>query len=439
MPIPAVLRGCLLASATLAGSLVIAERSATAGPAPGLCTADTRASAPADFAIDACIDGDSVWLRNNLGAPIGISATGAPATPVAVTPNGSVANLVTRAWFSDPWLLLPGDIMRIPIGAGGGSVQLANTEAGGFYALSTTVATFIPAGAGVQLYEAVAEMIAEVTAVYGQYRDCIVGKNWIGRRGCEAGYTWDITYAFGRAAVVGLARGALAVLLDAATFVQWAAEQPRDIATVLNGTRTLTIPAQVQDTSPGEESTAGSPGLSDDEVRQAQRYLNVVGAGVLTEDGRAGPRTIEAVSIFQSWSGLATTGVLDRAILDELATAAADQTSVLNCGFEPEIRPDLISLGCVGASWYAVDLVWEQWSHDTAVGSGALESNVCEPSCADSTTYDRWPLRITLSGAEPGSCGRYSFTSIRLEYDGRTEVDDVAPLDELAIDGICGD
>ena len=55
-----------------------------------------------------------------------------------------------------------------------------------------------------------------------QYKDCLVGKNWIAQLGCEALRTRNVSFAIARAGVTGIAKGALAVILAAATFVKWA-------------------------------------------------------------------------------------------------------------------------------------------------------------------------------------------------------------------------
>lgn len=246
MSVRTLLRSAVACAALAASVHVMAPSSeVVAGPDPGLCAMSTeRGAVSTAFAINACIDSDNVWLFNQLGVPITIAVEGVSSVPVTTNWNNTVENMITRNYFDDPWLLMPGDRMQIPMLSSGGTVTLANTEAGGFHALTYTAVAFSPGGIPLSAYQAASGLFAELNEVFGQYRTCIVGKNWVGRAGCHAGFTWDVNYAFGRAAVTGLAQGVLGLLLTPATFAQWAYNQPGDIALLLGSERTIRIDAK---------------------------------------------------------------------------------------------------------------------------------------------------------------------------------------------------
>src|SRR5437870_5769866 len=69
--------GCLLTLSFPARSPAVID-----GPAPGLCTMDTsRGSVPPDFAVAACVNRTSVWLRNTLQVPVLIQLAGDTGIP----------------------------------------------------------------------------------------------------------------------------------------------------------------------------------------------------------------------------------------------------------------------------------------------------------------------------------------------------------------------
>ena len=71
-----------------------------------------------------------------------------------------------------------------------------------------------------------------------------------------------------------------------------------------------------------ESSTAQEPGLSPDEIKQAQESLKTEGVRPGSIDGRLGPRTRQAIRAYQAREGLPQTGVLDAATFNRLAPRA---------------------------------------------------------------------------------------------------------------------
>jgi hypothetical protein len=237
-------RSIALAMPLLVGApfTLAAPAPVAAGPAPGLCAGDaTRGTVPADFALDACVNGTGVWVRNNLTIPVHLATSGSAGTPAPISLNQTVAAVVTRIKHPEPLQLMPSDLVYIPAGAGNMTVTIASTDAGGLYALALTASTFIPAGAAVQVYQAGAEFVTEIADVYGQYRDCLVGKNWIGQLGCDALLTRNVTFAIGRGVANGLAKGLLNVFLTTGAFLKWADTQVPDVASIIHGSRTISL------------------------------------------------------------------------------------------------------------------------------------------------------------------------------------------------------
>jgi hypothetical protein len=220
---------------------VVAPMSASAGPAPGLCGMNTsRGAVPAGFPIDACVDGSSIWLYNSSTLDLTVAATGSAGSPRTTVTNPTLAVDATRLHSGNPWLLLPGDKMQVPIGSGSAEVRLGSDKSAGFYALAVTTATYVPVlnNAVVNSYT---QFIAEVNADFVNYQNCKAGRNFLGQAACTAGFVGDITFAVGRVVVTLAADGLkvgvkslLAPLLATTTFLQWFDAQVGQIAVLVH-------------------------------------------------------------------------------------------------------------------------------------------------------------------------------------------------------------
>jgi uncharacterized protein (DUF697 family) len=207
---------------------------AVAGPSPGLCPMNTsRGAVPDDFAIDACVDGSGIWLRNQLKVAVRFTVAGDTGPPVAVHLDNGLAATATRHQYPDPLELLPGDIVRIPIGPGAASARLAASDAGGFYALATTLAAFSPLGFAGRVVNAFTAFVAEIADIYGRHADCLVGKNWIGQLGCFATLARDAAVAVARASAIGLGGAVLATIVSTVTFLGFVDAQPQAVQKLL--------------------------------------------------------------------------------------------------------------------------------------------------------------------------------------------------------------
>lgn len=85
-------------------------------------------------------------------------------------------------------------------------------------------------------------------------------------------------------------------------------------------------------------------------------------------------------------------GVMD----DCTAPAAATQLRV---------EPASIVIACADAGIGARNLSWQRWGATGAYGRGTIWFHVCTPDCASSTTYRRYPAKITLGGVVQTSQG----------------------------------
>jgi hypothetical protein len=248
MQVPAPMRRLLAAIVTvscLVQTLCVAP-SAVAGPVSALCQTDgVRGTIPANFPIDACIGNNTIVVRNNLQIPVHLALSGGASKPVNVPVDQSVAAIITRAHFNDPTLLLPSDEARISLGAAAGTVTLADTNAGGFYAEAMTLSTFFPGGVAKGLYDAFTGLITELNDDLGTYYECIQGKNWIGQQACQIEEDWNVTFALGRAAALGLTKGALNLIVGTAQYLRWVAQQVPNVEKILgaNGNRVISFSA----------------------------------------------------------------------------------------------------------------------------------------------------------------------------------------------------
>jgi hypothetical protein len=219
-----------------AGVLVLLGTSprAAAGPAAGLCRMDTsRGTIPEDFAVDACFDGAALVLRNNLTLALTPAHSGDLSSPTTAKSDYGLAALATRAIGGDELLFLPGDKITFQAGIGAATLRVKGSRHAGFYALATTLATFVP-GKSAGVVGAFTDLVKELNDVFEQYRTCLEGKNWVAQLGCRALFVRNVNFALGRAAVKGLAKGALSALLSAATFTKWAHAQVPEARKVLS-------------------------------------------------------------------------------------------------------------------------------------------------------------------------------------------------------------
>ena len=217
---------------------VTAAVPARAEPAPGLCQMNTsRGAVPADFPIQACVDGSNIWLYNTTTLVLRVFRGGDVGKPVSTPTDFSLAVDVTRLKDGGEWVLLPGDKLKIPIGSGSAAVNVkVLPSAEDFYFWANLVATFFPLGKVVSGLAAFAQFISDINADFNDYENCKADRNFLGQVGCFARFSAKIQNAvdnLGLGLTAAAGQAVLGVLLSAETFAQWAAVQVPQFTTFI--------------------------------------------------------------------------------------------------------------------------------------------------------------------------------------------------------------
>jgi hypothetical protein len=238
------------------GSLLVVPASASASFAPGLCQSNTaRGAIPHSFAVQACFDGSTLYIYNNLDVALGVSVQGAVGKPMRSESDFDLAAIATRKKSKDPDLLLPGDELKFPIGAGAAQVKLRGTPTIGFYAESRAFETYIPSKSlGVE--QAFTAMMTEVDKDARQYADCMASKSKVHRLGCKALLIRNVGFAGSRFIVNGglsvakhVLGKALSVIIGSVELLRWAYDQPQQVKQIL-GSGTISLAASGSSTAP---------------------------------------------------------------------------------------------------------------------------------------------------------------------------------------------
>ncbi len=251
MPLPARRVVFAVAAATLATATLVTVQAAPAdaGPSAGLCQMDTsRGVVPDTFTVDACVDGRNIVLSNDLDIPLEMTITGASGAPVRplIQAENDLAAIMVRQADPDPMLLLPGDLVRIPIGSAAASVELTESDEDGSFAVAKSLAAAASVkDIKVSLYEDLADFYKDVSEAYIAYSGCLQGKAWYEQLGCREQLDEQIAIA----KVTNAAKALFAVLpetdvisklLDTATYDQYLADRSESQATLAQTQHTLT-------------------------------------------------------------------------------------------------------------------------------------------------------------------------------------------------------
>lgn len=226
--------------------LGFAQGAATAGPVRSLCSYDpARGEVPSDFGLQACVDGQGIWLRNDLSVPVTVRASGDVGDRANVEVDQTVAAILTRKLHGDSNVMMPNDLVRFPLGSGSAEVTLVDTAAGGKYILVTTLTKFLPTGASVAVYDALTQLVVDWDNAARSWMQCRQGKNVLQQTACDLRAAASMTYSLGKAIGMGLGRGALALVLNTADWGNTILKQAPDIGTIVHGARTLSQGARL--------------------------------------------------------------------------------------------------------------------------------------------------------------------------------------------------
>jgi hypothetical protein len=114
---------------------------------------------------------------------------------------------------------------------------------------------------------------------------------------------------------------------------------------------------------------------------KVQLYLNMLFYGPLAEDGLLGPASTAAIQQFQTDHVLPVTGQPDQASIDLLIGRAGDASYLVDgCGYQVPVRTDSLYLNCSLSSGL-VDVQWQTWTAQGAVGTGRVFSRDCDAGC----------------------------------------------------------
>jgi hypothetical protein len=217
------IRTTLIAALTF---LCLTPTVASAAPAADLCTPDgARGGVPADFVLDACVDATSMTVRNDLAVPVLVRRDGDLGVPVRVHERGSSAATVLRMATGSDELLMPGDVVRWPLGVAAGTLTVADVDPA-VAAVVDAVPSYLPqlgTDDDQQDFQAFAVVVRETAAAVQARTACAAGKNFLQVAAC------DVTTAstVSRAVIAQLPRRPavemLPVVLDPARWAVWTA------------------------------------------------------------------------------------------------------------------------------------------------------------------------------------------------------------------------
>lgn len=226
MRVPHVRRLPVAAAAAL-GLVLLSPASASAGPADWLCSFDTdRGGVAAEFVLDACVDGAGFTLRNSLDFPVVVTGRGDVREPVRISSPGDEVAAVLRLLSAEGTVLMPGDVVRWPLGAGTAAVVVADLEPATAPAIAGRLDEFLPRDGArpvpPAVLQAFADLVGPIDAAVGEWDDCRTDRNFLGVAGCEASAATAIGRALDDELTRGVAVEAAPAALDPARWAAWA-------------------------------------------------------------------------------------------------------------------------------------------------------------------------------------------------------------------------
>lgn len=214
-----------LAVLVAAAVALLAAAPAQARPAPGLCKlTKARGAVPDTFALDACFDGKTLQLRDQLDVPVNLRLIGDYGRITRTETDVSAGAAVTRVARPDSRRLLPGDILHIAVGPKPMTVNVVPSPSADFYFLARAVAKFWPHPVA-RAYDTFAGLIEELSQAFLTLKGCAASGNLFHQVGCRAVFVRDVGFAFGRPVVGALLGGGLkaayALITSTKTISDW--------------------------------------------------------------------------------------------------------------------------------------------------------------------------------------------------------------------------
>ena len=238
-------------------AVLCSARPAGAALSPGLCNSKpARGPIPASFAVQACFDGTTLYVRNNLDVALGVATAGSVGPPKRTESNYDLEVDVTRLKSKDPDVLLPGDTLAFPIGPASARIKLRGTSTTSFYFLASDVAHFFPIPKTGSVFESFAAWLSELNDDGHQYLECERSKSRLHRFGCKVLLVRNIAFANGRFIVHGalsLVKSNVGKILQSTVGLiegaRWADTQVKQVKAILHS-GTISIAATTAPTLP---------------------------------------------------------------------------------------------------------------------------------------------------------------------------------------------
>lgn len=171
----------VVALTALSATPLAVETAAAAGPVPSLCTLWTpnpmdtsRGAVPSNFYLDACVTGTTIVIANTTGYPVRLVTSGS-AGPISFSQQDTNSYSAATRSASDPsapgTLVLPGDVMFIPVGAQAGSVTVVpSPDDFDSYSFYSSLFALIP---GVNASDAVNQLGDTMVQLKTEYEQCL--------------------------------------------------------------------------------------------------------------------------------------------------------------------------------------------------------------------------------------------------------------------------
>src|SRR3954470_6021326 len=216
--------------------LLLAQPVASAAPEAKLCTSDvSRGAVPDTFVLDACVDGSNVVLHNKLDVPVTVAVTGDAKAPAGAHPYDSPSTAALRVATAPDTVLLPGDVVRWPLGAGGSELTVAAPGPSATPVIAATLGDMLSRQTNADpqhAYVAMGALIRETATALETRGSCKSGKNFLRTAGCDV----SAAAAIGHAAADTLPRpidsDVLARVLDPDQWARWSKAGAADAAAV---------------------------------------------------------------------------------------------------------------------------------------------------------------------------------------------------------------
>ena len=188
---------------------------------------------PAGFVLDACVDGAGLTLRNSLDVPVVVTGRGVE-EPVRTSSVGAERETVLRLVREDKVVLLPGDVVRWPIGRGAAALTVSELEPAAAPAIVEVLDPFLPREGPRRIPDAVLQAFADVVEpiddAVAEREACLDDQNFLGAVACDVTTAAAIATALDVEFSRGVATEVAPAVLDRGQWAEWAGIGTADIS-----------------------------------------------------------------------------------------------------------------------------------------------------------------------------------------------------------------